>query len=43
MIRVTAILVSHDGATWLPQTVAALASQSHPIDRIVAVDTGSTD
>lgn len=43
MIRVTAILVSHDGATWLPQTVAALASQSHPIDRIVALDTGSTD
>ena len=43
MTRVTAILISHDGATWLPQTVAALASQSHPIDRIVAVDTGSTD
>ena len=43
MIRVTAVLVSHDGAGWLAQSVAALASQSHPIDRVVAVDTGSTD
>lgn len=43
MIRVTAILVSHDGAGWLAQSVAALASQSHSIDRVVAVDTGSLD
>ena len=43
MIRVTAILISHDGAGWLAQSVAALASQSHPLDRVVAVDTGSTD
>jgi len=43
MIRVTAILVSHDGEPWLPQSVATLASQSHPIDRIVAVDTQSHD
>ena len=43
MIRVTAILVSHDGAGWLAQSVAALASQSLPVDRVVAVDTGSAD
>lgn len=43
MIRVTAILVSHDGAGWLAQSVAALASQSLPVDRVVAVDTGSED
>ncbi len=40
---VTAILVTHDGATWLPEVIAALSSQSRPIDRIVAVDTGSVD
>ncbi len=43
MIRITAIVVSHDGAAWLAQSVAALASQSHPLDRVVAVDTGSND
>ena len=43
MIRITAIMVSHDGAGWLAQSVAALASQSLPVDRVVAVDTGSED
>jgi GT2 family glycosyltransferase len=43
MIRVTAIMVSHDGAGWLAQSVAALASQSLSVDRVVAVDTGSED
>ena len=41
--RVTAILVLHDGATWLPEVVASLTSQTHQIDQIVAVDTGSID
>jgi GT2 family glycosyltransferase len=41
--RVSAILVVHDGATWLPEVVAALASQDRPFDSIVAVDTGSKD
>lgn len=41
--QVTAILVVHDGATWLPQVVAALASQSRTPDRTIAVDTGSVD
>lgn len=41
--RVTAILVVHDGATWLPEVVASLASQSRSIDLTLAVDTGSVD
>ncbi len=41
--RVTAILVVHDGATWLPEVVASLASQTRPIDHTLVVDTGSTD
>ncbi|MSX71920.1 MAG: glycosyltransferase, partial [Actinobacteria bacterium] len=40
---VTAIVVTHDGETWLPAVVAALASQTRPINQIVAVDTGSED
>jgi GT2 family glycosyltransferase len=40
---VTALLVVHDGATWLPEVVASIASQSHKADRIIAVDTGSVD
>ena len=40
---VTAILVTHDGAAWLPEVIASLSSQTHRIDRIIAVDTGSTD
>ena len=41
--RVSAILVVHDGATWLPEVVASLASQTRAFDQIVAVDTGSVD
>jgi GT2 family glycosyltransferase len=41
--RVTAILVSHNGAIWLPEVVAALTSQTRQIDLITAVDTGSQD
>jgi GT2 family glycosyltransferase len=41
--RVTAVLVSHNGAVWLPEVVAALTSQTRPIDLITAVDTGSED
>ena len=43
MTQVTAILVVHDGATWLPQVVAAVASQSRTPNRTIAVDTGSVD
>jgi GT2 family glycosyltransferase len=41
--HVTAILVAHNGATWLPEVVASLASQTRPIDYTIAVDTGSED
>ena len=41
--HVTAILVAHDGATWLPEVVASLSKQKHEIDQLIAVDTGSKD
>ena len=41
--HVTAILVVHDGETWLPEVVASLESQTRPIDYTLAVDTGSED
>lgn len=41
--RVFAVLVAHDGARWLPEVLTSLLSQSRPPDRIIAVDTGSTD
>ena len=41
--RVTAILVLHDGATWLPEVVASLTSQTRQLDQLIAVDTGSID
>lgn len=41
--HVTAILVVHDGAMWLPEVVASLASQTRPIDFTLAVDTHSAD
>ena len=40
---VTAVLVAHDGASWLPQTLIAINNQSRPVDRIIAIDTGSLD
>jgi GT2 family glycosyltransferase len=42
-VRVTAILVTHDGQPWLPTSVTAITTQTRPVDRIVAVDTGSLD
>ncbi|MGO9163439.1 MAG: glycosyltransferase [Streptosporangiaceae bacterium] len=39
----TAVLVAHDGTTWLPRVIEALLSQSRPVQRVVAVDTGSRD
>jgi GT2 family glycosyltransferase len=40
---VTALLVSHDGARWLPAVLDALDRQTCRPDRVVAVDTGSSD
>ncbi len=42
-LYVTAILVTHNGATWLPEVIASLSSQTRKVDRIIAVDTGSLD
>ncbi|MHA6760385.1 glycosyltransferase [Streptacidiphilus sp. PAMC 29251] len=40
---VTAVLVSHDGARWLPQALNGLLSQDRPVQRALAADTGSGD
>ncbi len=40
---VTAVLVSHDGARWLPAVIDGLRAQERPVDRVVAIDTGSKD
>lgn len=40
---VTAVVVTHDGARWLPETMTALRGQTRPLQRVVAADTGSTD
>lgn len=40
---VTVIVVSHDGARWLGETLRALANQSRRPDRAVGVDNGSRD
>ncbi|MGN0063398.1 MAG: glycosyltransferase family 2 protein, partial [Nocardioides sp.] len=40
---VTAILVSHDGARWLPAVLDGLLGQTRPVDRVVAIDTTSRD
>ncbi|OKK16657.1 family 2 glycosyl transferase [Streptomyces sp. CB00455] len=40
---VTAVLVAHDGARWLPRTLAGLLGQERPAQNHVAADTGSSD
>ena len=40
---VTAVIVAHDGAAWLPRVAEALLGQTRPVQRVVAVDTGSRD
>ncbi|MFJ6214603.1 glycosyltransferase [Streptomyces sp. NPDC092296] len=40
---VTAVVVAHDGARWLPQTLEGLLGQDRPVQRVVAADTGSAD
>jgi GT2 family glycosyltransferase len=40
---VTVVIVNHDGARWLPETLAAVRAQTRPVQRVVAADTGSTD
>ncbi|MFG2197047.1 glycosyltransferase [Streptomyces sp. NPDC048639] len=40
---VTAVLVSHDGARWLPHALAGLLGQERPVQNVIAADTGSAD
>ncbi|MEU8588165.1 glycosyltransferase [Streptomyces sp. NPDC048664] len=40
---VTAVLVSHDGARWLPDALTGLLGQERPVQNAVAADTGSAD
>ena len=40
---VTAVIVAHDGATWLSHVIDGLLEQTRPVQRVVAVDTGSRD
>ena len=41
--HVTAIVVSHNGARWLPICLSALETQSRPADAVMAVDIASSD
>ncbi|MGH3233365.1 MAG: glycosyltransferase family 2 protein, partial [Streptosporangiaceae bacterium] len=40
---VTAVVVAHDGARLLPALIRAVREQTHPVSRVVGVDTGSQD
>ncbi|WP_330330757.1 glycosyltransferase [Streptomyces sp. NBC_00536] len=40
---VTAVVVAHDGARWLPQTLSGLLGQERPAQNHVAADNGSSD
>ncbi|HEY1002824.1 MAG TPA: glycosyltransferase family 2 protein, partial [Streptosporangiaceae bacterium] len=40
---VTAVVVAHDAARLLPGLVNALREQTHPVQRLIGVDTGSQD
>lgn len=42
-MKVTALLVTHNGGRWLPAVLAGVAEQTLAPDRFVAVDTGSDD
>jgi GT2 family glycosyltransferase len=40
---VTAVLVAHDGARWLPKALSGLHGQERPVQDVIAADTGSAD
>jgi GT2 family glycosyltransferase len=42
-VKVTALLVSHNGGRWLPAVLAGLERSTRLPDEVVAVDTGSSD
>jgi GT2 family glycosyltransferase len=41
--RVVALVVSHDGARWLPSVISGIQGQRTHVCRVVGVDTGSKD
>src|SRR5690606_34602332 len=41
--RVTAVLVAHDGAEWVPAALNGLTGLTHAPDQVVLVDAGSSD
>ena len=41
--EVTAVLVSHDGARWLPDVLAGLLGQERPVQFAMGADTGSAE
>lgn len=40
---VTTVVVSHNGATWLPAVLTTLAQQTRPVNAFVGVDNNSSD
>lgn len=40
---VTAVIVSHDGARWLPDALTGLLGQERPVQNVIGADTGSAD
>ena len=40
---VTAVIVAHDAARLLPGLINAVREQTHPVQRVIGVDTGSQD
>ncbi len=40
---VTAVIVAHDGARLLPGLINGVREQTHPVHRVVGIDTGSRD
>ncbi len=42
-VDVTAVLVAHDGAIWLPEVLSCLAASTSPPRQVICVDTGSID
>lgn len=40
---VALVLISHDGAGWLPTVIDGITAQTHPVSEVRAVDTGSKD
>ncbi|MCC9205383.1 glycosyltransferase [Arthrobacter sp. zg-Y769] len=42
-VHVCAVVVAHNGASYLPETLSALTDQTRPADFYIGVDAGSTD